>query len=224
MKRKIRTVLFSSLLIALSLFPIFVYAQEQAKHYVDNGKCKLCHNIPHNGKQYTICRSKPHANAFDTLFEKKARRFADERGIALPPYEAPECLKCHVTGYDVKTRSVPKELKADDGVQCGSCHGPGSAHMQDGKLLRMNKGAKVDLRKNILMPNNQTCIACHNEESPPWNPKKYTLESGEKTGFDFERAVVVIAHPNPNRSSRTAAALRKAAASPWRIDSSIPNK
>ncbi|MFP6583620.1 MAG: cytochrome c family protein [Candidatus Hydrogenedentota bacterium] len=185
-------------------------AQEPAKSYVDSRKCKLCHNVPEKGGQYTSWKSHAHANALDTLYGKKAQRFADDLGITVPPYESPECLKCHVTGYDSVTRSMPKELRMEDGVQCGSCHGPASAHLKDARILHMDKDAKLDLGKNILMPNNATCIACHNEEAPPWNPKKYTLESGEKTGFDFTQAVKVIAHPNPNRVAHIASAIQEA--------------
>lgn len=187
-----------------------VFSQVEKKQYVDNGKCKLCHNIEHNGQQYTVWRSKAHSRAFDTLFEKKAQKFADERNLTIPPYEAAECLKCHVTGYDVELKAAPKGIKMDDGVQCGSCHGPGSAHMEDGKTLRMNKDAEVVLSKNIYIPTRETCVTCHNEESPPWNPEEYTLESGEKTGFDYKQAVAKIAHPNPNRVKEIEAAIEQA--------------
>ena len=174
--------------------------QEPALEYVDSKLCKFCHNKPHEGEQYTIWKSKGHSRAFETLFSKRAQKFADERGIQTPPSKTPECVKCHVTGYDVTTRLHPQQLTMEDGVQCGSCHGRGSAHMADGKILRMNKDADVDVLANLLRPDKNLCITCHNPESPPWNPEKFTLESGEKTGFDFEQALKIISHKNPNKA------------------------
>ena len=169
--------------------------------HVDSQQCKLCHNKPHEGAQFSVWQSMGHANAYETLFEKRALKFAEERGLAVPPSEAAECLKCHVTGYDEATASYPSQLKIDSGVQCGSCHGPASAHLADGKTLRMDKDAVIDLKANLFQPNTALCVTCHNPESPPWNPEKYTLESGETVGFDFAQAWDIIAHHNPSKVS-----------------------
>ena len=40
-------------------------------------------------------------------------------------------------------------------------------------------------------------LECHNEESPTWNPEKYTRADGTKVGFDFEQAKKLTEHPNP---------------------------
>lgn len=173
-------------------------AREPLEH-VSSQQCKLCHNKPHDGEQYAVWKSNKHSQAYETLFEKRALKFAEERGLEVPPSESASCLKCHVTGYDEATETYPAQLNIEDGVQCGSCHGPGSAHLADGKVLRMNKDAIIDLKANLIEPNEALCVTCHNPESPPWNPEKFTLESGEKVGFDFKQTLAIISHPNPNK-------------------------
>lgn len=168
--------------------------------YVGSKKCKFCHNKPHEGEQYTVWKSNRHSRAFEVLFSRESLKFARSRGLRTPPSESAACLKCHVTGYDLTTRTHPNQLAIEDGVQCESCHGPGSAHMADGKILRMNKDAVVDLSANIILAESSICVTCHNPESPPWDPEKYTLEDGKKTGFDFEQAVKIISHKNPNKA------------------------
>lgn len=170
-----------------------------AREHVSAQQCKFCHNKAHEGEQYSVWKSLGHSNAYETLFEKRALKFAEERGLDVPPSESADCLKCHVTGYDEATASYPPQLDIEDGVQCGSCHGPASAHLQDGKALRINKDATIDLKANLIEANEALCRTCHNPESPPWNPQKFTLESGETVGFDFEQAMAVISHLNPNR-------------------------
>ena len=174
--------------------------QETKREYVGSRQCKFCHNKPHNGEQYTVWKSNRHSKAFETLFSREALKFARSRGLRTPPSESAACLKCHVTGYDVETQTYLEKLAKEDGVQCESCHGPGSAHMADGKILRVNKDAVVDLSANIILAESSICVTCHNPESPPWDPEKFTLENGEKTGFDFEQAVKMISHKNPNKA------------------------
>lgn len=174
-------------------------ATEAEPTYVESNKCKLCHNKPDEGAQYNVWKEMRHAQAFETLLGDRAIAVAKEQGVQALPSEAMECLQCHVTGYDVKTKSHPSQLKKESGVQCATCHGPGSAHMEDGKKLRMDQDADVDVSANILRPDRNTCVTCHNEKNPTWNPDKYTLESGDKAGFDFEQAVAIIEHRNPKK-------------------------
>lgn len=171
--------------------------QPAKPEYVGSKQCKFCHNKPHEGEQYTVWKLNRHSRAFQTLFSPEADKFARSRGMRTPPSESAACLKCHITGYDLETQTYPKKIALEDGVQCETCHGPGSAHMADGKVLRMNKDAIIDLSVNIMLPDESLCVTCHNPESPPWDPNKFTLESGEKTGFDFAQAVRIISHKKP---------------------------
>ncbi len=57
----------------------------------------------------------------------------------------------------------------------------------------------------MIIPTEAVCTKCHNDESPAWDPQKYTLADGSKAGFDFEQAVKVIAHPVPEGYDPTTA-------------------
>ena len=41
------------------------------------------------------------------------------------------------------------------------------------------------------------CTACHNPQSPTWDPARFTLDDGRSVGFDFELGKQRIAHPIP---------------------------
>jgi hypothetical protein len=43
----------------------------------------------------------------------------------------------------------------------------------------------------------KSCRLCHNDTSPTWDPNRYTLPSGEKTGFDVVQAYEKIKHERP---------------------------
>ena len=176
--------------------------QEPAREYVSSKQCKLCHNKPDEGAQYAAWESAQHSRAFETLLSDEALVIAKEKALAEPPSESASCLRCHVTGYDPVTKAPPEKLRMEDGVQCDSCHGPGSAHMADGKVLRMNKDADIDVMANLVMPGEKTCVACHNADNPTWDPERYVNDSGETSGFDFDQAFKIISHTNPKKSAK----------------------
>lgn len=203
MRYRYFVIILFGLTVAVSQLGNVAWTQEKpdAKlEYVGSKQCKFCHNKPERGEQFSAWKSNRHSHAFETLSTHEAARFAKIRGMSTAPSESATCLKCHVTGYDVRTQTYPKKIAIEDGIQCETCHGPGSAHVADGKILRMDKDAIIDVSANIKMPDEQLCVSCHNPESPPWDPKKFTTKSGETTGFDYEQAFRTIAHADPNRS------------------------
>jgi hypothetical protein len=106
-------------------------------HYVGMESCKMCH-----AKIYSFVSDTAHTKAYDTLREKE-RQFE------------PDCISCHTTGYR-RDGGFNNILSAKDllGVQCESCHGPGSLHVKDNKankMLHLTKAAD--------------CIVCHNPEN-----------------------------------------------------------
>ena len=159
--------------------------------------CKMCHTKAEVGAQYTKWSEMGHSKAFKTLQSDAAKALAKEKGIEGLPEAAPECLQCHVTAYDVKTKAVPAKMVMADGVQCETCHGPASNHMKDG--MKFKKDPSIDMSKNIKRGDAKTCAQCHNDKSPTWDPKRYTLKDGTTTGFDFEAAAKKIAHPVPEK-------------------------
>ena len=68
-----------------------------AADYIGAAKCKMCHKV-----EYESWSQLSHSKAFEKLE-------GDDQAN-------PECLKCHATGGKAE---LP-------GVQCESCHGPGS--------------------------------------------------------------------------------------------------
>lgn len=189
------------LVLAVALFTAVGVAQAQSD-YIGNDQCKVCHNKKPEGAQWSVWKEMNHANALNALMSDEAKKVAEEKGLPKPPHESPECLKCHVTGYDVEKMAAPAKIKHEDGVQCETCHGPGSAHVTDGREVMFKKktAAEIDWMANLKKVEEALCRECHNEESPTWNPEKYTLEDGSKAGFDFEQAKAKIAHPNPTKA------------------------
>jgi hypothetical protein len=180
----------------LSESPTFAAYPEGAE-YIGNAACKVCHNKKAEGEQWAVWKTKDHAKAFETLLSDEAKQVAQELGLDKPPAESPECLRCHVTGYNYEKEEFHPKLKKEDGVQCETCHGPGSLHQKDGQAFLFQKKTDLDMSANHLKIDANLCKTCHNTDSPTWDPEKYTLESGEKVGFDFEQAKALIAHPNP---------------------------
>lgn len=103
--------------------------------------CAQCH-----AKQHEFWTKTPHARALETLV-KKGKQSEES------------CLACHVTGYTALARQQRTEgrttidLTGYEGVQCESCHGPGSNHSQP----------QVRTHARAL----QTCLPCHTKKESP---------------------------------------------------------
>jgi len=189
-----------TLIIILTL-GAFLMAQDF--EYIGSAKCKMCHNKAEKGEQYTKWLEGPHSGAFETLKSDEAANIAAELGIDGNAWEAPECIKCHTTGfgdggYEVMgddfwnpaddDRAGKKAVKRMSGLQavgCESCHGPGSKYKSKKVKEGIIAGEIDPASVGLLEITEETCIACHNDESP-------TFE-----GFNFEERAAEIAHPRP---------------------------
>ncbi len=164
-----KNLMFSKLLLALGLFMFLGNsAVAQDYKYVGAAKCKMCHNKPSSGAQYSKWLEGPHANAMKSLKGDDATN--------------PKCLKCHSTAASVD-KSLVLTIKAEEGVSCESCHGPGSAY----KSMSVMKNKDLSLSKGLIVPNEAVCKKCHNEESPDFK------------GFDYDKYSAKIAHKNPSK-------------------------
>lgn len=154
--------------------------------YVGASGCKSCHKKDLIGDQYGEWLKGEHHKAFETLDSHKARKIAEERGLAKPPQESPECLKCHATAFGLTPAQIKKKpLALEDGVQCESCHGPGSLYKKKKTMSDYDKAVAAgmwDPHKD-----QKICTKCHNSDSPTW----------DASGFDFEKAKEKIEHPIP---------------------------
>jgi hypothetical protein len=155
--------------------------------YVGASKCKTCHKKDLIGNQYGAWQDGVHAKAFELLKGEKAKQVAAEKGISGAPHEAAECLECHATAHGLDPSQVAaKPLDVKDGVQCESCHGPGSDYKK--KKVMADHAASVAAGMWEPGKKEAICTACHNDKSPTWDAAK---------GFDFEARKKEIAHPIP---------------------------
>jgi hypothetical protein len=133
--------------------------------FVGHSKCKVCHLSEHK-----VWMASAHAKALEVLKPEDRSK--------------PECLACHTTGH-----GKPAAPGADlAGVQCESCHGPGSLYkaasvMNKAKYQADRAAAhKASVDLGLITPTEQTCTSCHNSKSPTFK------------GFDFAGAKEKIKH------------------------------
>jgi len=147
--------------------------------YIGDSTCKMCHVKPATGEQYNVWLKGPHAGAMKTLASEESKKIAAEKGIADPTTD-PACIKCHSTVGGVDAKLVAS-AKMDEGVSCESCHGPGSMY----KGASVMKNRELAMTKGMILPTEEVCKTCHNEESPTYKP------------FNYDEKVAEIAHPIP---------------------------
>ena len=143
-------------------------------------KCKMCHKAK-TGDQFKIWTESKHANAFETLKNEKSASIAAEMGLG-NAWEAPECLKCHTTQHFTGAAINAKaKYELAEGVGCEACHGPGSGY----KSKKTMKDHDASVAAGMWVPDEASCVKCHNEESPTF------------AGFDFAARWEEIKHPVP---------------------------
>lgn len=176
-----KTRLVFTLFVAMGLVASLAPAQNK---YVGVKMCKACHNTAKMGKQYDVWSKTKHAEAYKTLLTDKANEIAKSKGITKPAAQAPECLECHAKQIDPKlTESMYSEK---DGVQCETCHGPGSAYKNMSVMKDKAKAIAAgltDFKNDAAIE--KWCKTCHNEKSPTFK------------GFKFEEMWGKIKHPVP---------------------------
>ena len=157
-----------------------VVAEEGDPQYVGSAKCKVCHKAEKRGEQYPKWEAGPHSKAYEVLASDEALEAAKASGID-NPQTSDKCLKCHVTAFGVAAELKAESFDRTEGVGCEACHGPGSEY----KSLKVMKDRETALAAGMIIPNEETCIGCHNEESPTYKE------------FKFDEYSKQIAHPIP---------------------------
>jgi hypothetical protein len=173
----------------ISIFILAAYlilpAQLSAQPYSYEGTavCGMCHKTEKSGNQLKIWQDSKHAQAFKALQTPAADKVAAAKGFKTKAAETKECLKCHVSGYGIDKALVGAKFKVEDGVQCETCHGPGSAY----KNMAIMKNKPEAQKKGLMVHADAAkfCTTCHNAESPFFKAFKYD-EMWKK-----------IAHPTP---------------------------
>jgi hypothetical protein len=172
---------FSSLLMAQEKAAAPEKTPVKAEHkYVGAAKCKMCHNSPAKGEQFKKWTDSKHSKAFETLASPAALEVGKKLSID-KPQESDKCLGCHVTGFSAPATVKAATFAQTEGVGCEACHGPGSDYM----AMKVMKDKPAALAAGLNIPNEKTCIGCHNDKSPTY-----------KT-FVFADFLKQIAHPIP---------------------------
>lgn len=114
--------------------------------YVGVEVCKPCHF-----KEYRTWKKIPMAEAFARI-------------EAAPDKE--KCYACHTTGFgEASGFTSVEQTPGLEGVQCESCHGAGSRHVELAKLKDETKTAEVKTSIH-LVPQGAACAKCHNPHVP----------------------------------------------------------
>ena len=74
-------------------------ADAPAHKYVGAAKCSMCHKSEAKGNQFGAWQKTAHAKAYEALAGEAALKIAKDKGLAKPPQQSDECLKCHTTGF-----------------------------------------------------------------------------------------------------------------------------
>ncbi|MDO4575296.1 MAG: multiheme c-type cytochrome [Planctomycetia bacterium] len=148
--------------------------------YVGSAKCESCHQ-----EAYEVWLHSRHNKAWKSLRESTPPRTSD-----------PECVVCHVVGWNVE-HQTPYEggflnMEKTPGlskVGCESCHGPGSLHVD--AEMGTDEAAQAQFRKAVRLTlddaKKSQCITCHDLDNSP--------------NFDFDLYWPVIAHPTETDES-----------------------
>lgn len=178
--------MFLRLIVSMSFLPICILLAQNGHGFIGTEACGMCHKSDKQGNQLSIWQNSKHSQAFLTLQTEKANQIAKEKNLETPASESPECLKCHVSGYNVDASLLGKKFKIEDGVQCETCHGPGADYKSKSVMENREEAVKNGL---ILYESPEMfCIGCHNAESPTY------------VDFVFEEMWEKIKHPVPEGS------------------------
>lgn len=160
-----------------------IISQSPAKYVGVNSCVGACHKTESQGSQLSIWQNSKHSQAYTTLQTPRADSIATSKGFTTAAVETPECLKCHTLAATVDAGLLEDTFDKTQGVQCETCHGPGSEYkklsiMKD-KQKAMDAGLIIHTEKEAF------CTHCHNSESPTF------------VSFDYDTYWEKIKHMKP---------------------------
>ncbi|MEW6073728.1 MAG: multiheme c-type cytochrome [Planctomycetota bacterium] len=139
--------------------------------------CTECHRGPAMGYQFNRWRMSPHAQAYAVLATEEAEAIARQEGVVGDPQADARCLDCHTTAAGLGPAHLVPGFDRSDGVQCESCHGPGSDYGTEDA-----RGGGPDTRHGeAAAVTEETCLGCH--------------ARAHGIAFDYATAIEKIAHP-----------------------------
>jgi hypothetical protein len=134
--------------------------------FVGSKACADCHSTA-----YAIWEKTPHAHATDSLVHPGERS-------DIPRHHDPECLSCHVTGWNAQKyfpylsgyEDLERSLSMH-GSGCENCHGPGSAHVAvESGDLDATPAQRQKLMEGMRLPlaeAERRCMECHDHDNSP---------------------------------------------------------
>jgi len=125
--------------------------------YVGALACATCHGAQSGSRAYGTWRMSRHAAAYATLGTARAGEIARAMGVSGNPQAADRCLACHATGGGEPSGRFLDSFDVAHGVQCESCHGPGSEYLAQAVMLDPVAASDAGLRE----VDRTTCTRCH---------------------------------------------------------------
>jgi len=189
MKKKIYIPLIIAVLFSMIVLPgIYGKADKTPSpffKYVGVNNCaNTCHKGDSKGRQLEIWQDSKHSQAFKSLQTAEADQIAKDKGFNTSAAETPLCIKCHVLGKDIDMAELNDTFDKTQGVQCETCHGPGSEY----KKISIMKDRQQAIANGLVLHDNgaEFCKTCHNSDSP-------TFKS-----FNYEEYWEKVKHTDPN--------------------------
>lgn len=154
--------------------------------FIGVDRCKNCHSVKFRGDQYGIWKKSMHSKSMFTLTNNKAIEYAKKNNQTIPQKNE-NCLKCHSSTKEKNLKYFEPSFNFDDGIQCETCHNPGSEYskynnMLTTKLFLANGGKKGDLND---------CYQCHIKDVSKSKNEKCPFQ---KENFDSQKAFQIIKH------------------------------
>ena len=176
----------TAICVTVLAWPFVAHGADAPVHkYVGVAKCGMCHKSEAKGNQFGVWQKMAHSKAYQMLAGEAALKIAKEKGLAKPPQQSDECLKCHITGFGKPAAAFDATYKREEGVTCEACHGAGSDYW----AIKVMKDRTAAVAAGLVLPDEKTCTQCHNKESPTFK------------GFVFKEYAAKIAHPNPLKAA-----------------------
>jgi hypothetical protein len=137
------------------------------RKFVGTAACADCHE-----REYAIWKKSPHAHASDSIIHPTERS-------EIPRHHDPECLSCHVTGWNPQdffpyASGYLDQEKSKAMLQsgCENCHGPGSRHVaaEQGEIDGLTDAMQTMYRQEMVLKLEDArskCLECHDLDNSP---------------------------------------------------------
>ena len=135
--------------------------------FVGHEVCGECHT-----EAYEIFVDTPHFEASQSIMEPTER-------ATIPRHHDPECLSCHVTGWNPQEYFPYVSGYFDEASSkhvmtngCENCHGPGSKHVaaENGDINVTDQeleALRVEMRLTLEEARKTKCLECHDLDNSP---------------------------------------------------------